>query len=76
MGATPWTCCDMLDAAHVGTGRAAGRMRAALTALPAADSFELGMYLRGRVGVTANGLELRRAGRTKNKVARWVLILP
>jgi hypothetical protein len=70
LGEDKWTSEILIQVAH-GDGADAAAVRHALAELGVCDPFALGMYLRGRVGRSTWGLELRGVGMTKNKVARW-----
>lgn len=70
LGDGSFTSETLMQLAH-GDGANAAMVRRALTQLGLSNAFALGTYLRGRVGLTAGSLELRRIGLTVNKVARW-----
>lgn len=72
LGDGEWTAGLLIQLAHC-EGAAAAMVRHALAQLGLSDPFELGTYLRGRVGRTASGVELRRIGLGANKVQRWAV---
>lgn len=70
LGDSAFTSETLMQMAQ-GDGADAAMVRRALAELGLCNAFALGTYLRGRVGLTGGGLELRRIGLTQNKVARW-----
>lgn len=76
LGESEWSCNVLIERARVDAGPAAAQLRSALDELDIADPFALGTYLRSRIGMAANGLELRRPGLGANKVARWSVLAP
>lgn len=71
VGDSEWTCDELMCDLEQGDSLEVARLQAVLREHGIGEARALGVFLRGRVGLTGGGLRLQRHRATRSGVRRW-----